>query len=137
MKLFLSYTMRDGNVTPHHLRQASNSLLKFGPVFADAIHNADSDRQARVERELAECDLVVSIETKAFHESRWVTREREIASRLQKRTISVKWRMGEGWGSVLATIIARVGEHAVANKRLENYNIGRADASKCQIQFFR
>ena len=121
MRLFLSYTMRDGNVTLQHLRQACNSLRRFGPVFADAIHNADSDRQARVERELAECDLVVSIETKTFRESRWVAREQEIASRLQKGTISVQWLMGEGWGSVLASLIARVGEHAMANKPIDSY----------------
>jgi len=120
MKLFLSYTMRDGNVTLLRLRQASVYLRKFGSVFVDAVHNADADWQARVEREIAECDLVVSIETSAFRESAWVNRELEIASKLQKKTISVEWLQGENWKSVLASLIDQIGEEAAANHAMHS-----------------
>jgi len=120
MKIFLSYTMRDGNVTLLRLRQASDYLRRFGSVFADAIHNADTDRQARVEREIAECDLVVSIETSAFRKSAWVYREQEIASRLQKKTISVEWLQGENWESVLSSILNQIEEERAANNAMHS-----------------
>ena len=115
MNLFLSYTMRDGSITAQRLQLVSHSLEAYGSVFADAIHNKDLDRQARVEREIAESDLIIFIETKGFHESHWVNREQQLARSLSKRAISVRWLHGQEWESTLSNIVVAVRNEAEAN----------------------
>ena len=55
-KVFISYTMRDENVTIKKLQALKRQMPLSCDSFVDIIDNDSEDRQARVDKELWECD---------------------------------------------------------------------------------
>ena len=55
-KVFISYTLRDENVTIEKLQALKRQMPLNCDSFVDIIDNDSDDRQARVDKELWECD---------------------------------------------------------------------------------
>ncbi len=76
MKLFISYTMRDGYITPSVLRMVEKILKSEGhSVFIDYLNNDSEKKQERVINELKSCDQVILLMTPLVKKSQWVNRE--------------------------------------------------------------
>jgi hypothetical protein len=76
MKLFVSYTMRDGYITPSVLRIVERIFKDEGhSVFIDYLNNDSEKKQERVIKELKESDQVILLITPLVRKSQWVNRE--------------------------------------------------------------
>jgi len=83
MKYFISYTMRDKEITEYLLDTFSKRLENYGDVFVDLIDNNSIDKQARVIAELDNSDILILIESDSVYKSEWVSLELERASSRQ------------------------------------------------------
>lgn len=84
MKIFVCYTLRDGQITELVLKKIHKYLSEYGEVFIDLLDNKDHDRQEKVISELMNCNRVVVIETKGTYDSEWVKLELDLSSKLGK-----------------------------------------------------
>lgn len=84
MKYFVSYTIRDKEITVDFLRKFSLYLQKKGEVYIDLIDNDSFNKQERVLTELEDSDVLILIETKSIYESKWVNIELKRAEFLKK-----------------------------------------------------
>lgn len=75
MKYFVSYTIRDREITATFLEAFAKELKKTGRVFIDIINNDSIDKQTRVISELESSDIMLLLETKNIYKSPWVTFE--------------------------------------------------------------
>ena len=91
MKIFVSYTTRDRNITKDFLLKLFNELSEFETVYIDLIHNDSENKQKRVFDELESADQIVLIETKNVYNSNWVKIELESAKRLKKDIIKIPY----------------------------------------------
>ena len=57
MKIFVSYTTRDKDITSELLNTVFFKLRKIGKVYIDLIHNDSINKQQRVLNELDTSDL--------------------------------------------------------------------------------
>lgn len=82
MKLFVSYTMRDGFITPSLLKTIEKILISEGhTVFIDYLNNDSEKKQERVIRELKSSDQVLLLITPKVKQSEWVNKELVCARR--------------------------------------------------------
>ncbi len=89
MRIFLSYTFRDGYLTEEDLKTAVERVHPGHSVFVDKfVHNV-ADVQARIEHEISTCDLLVGIATTGFTYSPWVQDELRFARRFGKPCILI------------------------------------------------
>jgi hypothetical protein len=86
MKLFVSYTLRDGVLNQESLQKIGSALDGYGETYIDVLHNRSSDRQARVIQELNAASALVACITDGFFRSEWVQLELQIAA---MRTIPI------------------------------------------------
>jgi hypothetical protein len=91
MKIFVSYTTRDRNITREFLLKLYNELSEFETVYIDLIHNDSENKQKRVFDELESADQVVLIETESVYDSDWVKIELESAKILKKDIIKIPY----------------------------------------------
>ncbi|ARV05297.1 hypothetical protein BTO04_00685 [Polaribacter sp. SA4-10] len=91
MKIFVSYTTRDRNITRELLLKLYNELSEFETVYIDLIHNDSENKQKRVFDELESADQVVLIETESVYDSGWVKIELESAKILKKDIIKIPY----------------------------------------------
>jgi hypothetical protein len=91
MKIFVSYTTRDRNITKKFLLKLYNELSEFETVYIDLIHNDSENKQKRVFDELESAEQVVLIETESVYDSDWVKIELESAKRLKKDIIKIPY----------------------------------------------
>lgn len=89
MKIFISYTTRDRNITKELLIQVYNKLSEFKTVYIDLIHNDSENKQKRVFEELESADQIILLETESVYESDWVKVELERAKHLKKEIIKI------------------------------------------------
>mgnify|MGYP006267047417 CR=1 FL=1 len=75
MKIFVSYTLRDGAIDRRLLTKIKRHFEDFGEVFVDLLDNHDPDQQQRVMLELERCDCILLLETPRIHLSKWVRME--------------------------------------------------------------
>lgn len=76
MKLFVSYTMRDGYITPSVLRKVEKILINEGhSVFIDYLNNDSKRKQERVIQELKNSDQVLLLLSPRVMQSKWVNFE--------------------------------------------------------------
>lgn len=80
MKIFVSYTVRDNELSRAVLEQLSIRLKKFGTVYTDLIDNNSEHKQERVVSELDSSDIVLLIESSGTYSSPWVKFEIERAA---------------------------------------------------------
>jgi hypothetical protein len=97
MKIFVSYTMRDGWLSLERLRQMETALSGLGDPYIDLLHNRSFHKQTFVERALASADLFIGCWTPGFSLSPWVQFELEVAQKRQMPTILVEYRMLHEW----------------------------------------
>lgn len=74
-KVFISYTMRDENVTIKKLQALKRQMPLSCDSFVDIIDNDSEDRQARVDKELWECDSFMQVRSPSIGESDWALYE--------------------------------------------------------------
>jgi len=76
MKLFVCYTMRDGEITPVHLRMIERKLKSKGYVlFIDYLNNDSENKQCRVMQELKNSDKLLLLLSSKVMESEWTSLE--------------------------------------------------------------
>ena len=76
MKVFVSYTMRDGYITPTVLRMIERILINEGhSVFIDYLNNDSEKKQERVIRELKSSDQVILLISPLVKKSQGVNKE--------------------------------------------------------------
>jgi hypothetical protein len=75
MKIFISYTIRDKQVTENMLKAFAQSLTAFGKVYIDLLDNDSEEKQARLLSELHNSDLFLLIESREVYSSPWVQLE--------------------------------------------------------------
>lgn len=78
-KIFVSYTLKDGDVSFEILKQLNQILVSKYDVFIDLLHNDSDDPQKRVMDELRKADFIIIIESKATYVSQWVQKELMVA----------------------------------------------------------
>jgi len=81
LKIFISYTVRDGLISKEVLEKLQATMLGDCNVYIDLLDNDSVDKQARVENELRMSDLVVIIKTININKSEWVKREINLANK--------------------------------------------------------
>jgi hypothetical protein len=89
MKLFVSYTVRDKEITVDYLLKIESLLLEIGDVFIDIIHNDSVNKQHRVWTELDSSDYLIFINSKNANKSFWVQNELRKAVELGIPTIKI------------------------------------------------
>ncbi|MFA1562978.1 TIR domain-containing protein [Aliivibrio fischeri] len=72
MKIFVSYTTRDSIINHESLATLVEPISIFGKPFIDLIHNDSEDKQARVESELKESNILLLLRTNSIQYSKWV-----------------------------------------------------------------
>jgi hypothetical protein len=72
MRIFVSYTMRDGVLTLAQLRSLEVAISQAGVPYIDVLHNRSSDRQRFVQHMLSSADALLACITGGFFQSPWV-----------------------------------------------------------------
>lgn len=79
MRIFVSYTLKDGYLDKSILLQVKKLYQNSTSCYIDIIDNDSRDKQSRVEQELQIADALLLIETPLVMESKWVRYELEVA----------------------------------------------------------
>ena len=82
MNIFISYTVKDKEVSLNNLRAISIKLKQIGNVYIDIINNDSLNRRGRVFYELDNSDIVILIISPSVYQSKWVNIELERAKKL-------------------------------------------------------
>lgn len=91
MKIFVCYTMRDGEITPSHLRRVERILKTEGhSVFIDYLNNDSVHKQQRVVSELKSSDEVILLVSPKVKDSEWVSIELAYAKQNHIQVIPYK-----------------------------------------------
>ena len=80
MKLFISYTTKDNEVTINKLKNISEKLKLIGRVYVDIIDNDSPNKQERVFFELDNSNVLILISSNKVYFSEWVQKEIERAN---------------------------------------------------------
>lgn len=88
-KIFVSYTTRDGIVSPDLLESVAETLSPYGMVFVDYLHNKSLNSQQRVIHELFLSTGLVLILSPGALASPWVKLEIYLASLLRVPLIGI------------------------------------------------
>ncbi len=79
MKIFVSYTLKDGYLDTSILLQVKELYRNSDSCYIDILDNDSVDKQGRVEQELQSADVLLLIETPMVMESKWVRYELDVA----------------------------------------------------------
>ena len=82
MKIFVSYTTRDGIIRKEFLHKLFNNISNFCLVYIDMLHNNSVNKQKRVFKELRNSDFIFLIKTEQIDNSEWVDKEISHAKKL-------------------------------------------------------
>lgn len=81
MNIFISYTIKDKEISLHSLDIISKKLNHIGNVYIDIINNDSLNKQERVFYELDNSDIVILLISPNVYKSRWVRLELERAKK--------------------------------------------------------
>lgn len=79
MNIFISYTIKDKEISIYKLKNISKKLKQIGYVYVDLINNDSVNKQARVFQELDNSNVVILIISPNIYQSQWVLKELERA----------------------------------------------------------
>lgn len=79
MKIFVSYTLRDGALNSSALEAVESVISIIGDPYIDLLHNHSNNRQAHVIRMLQEATALFACITPGFFNSEWVQLELHLA----------------------------------------------------------
>lgn len=120
MRLFISYTTRDGYLSRARLADVGEVIKRHGRTFIDALHNDSDKKQSRVEFEMAIAQVVVFLKTPASENSPWVQKEQQLAAYLQKIRIEIFLGQEASWSENLKMIDTTL-EKELATTNLSNF----------------
>lgn len=86
MNIFISYTIKDKEISFDSLSSISRKLKHIGNVYIDIINNDSINKQERVFYELDNSDIVMLLITPNVYKSKWVIIELE---RAKERSIPI------------------------------------------------
>lgn len=95
MKIFISYTLRDGKLNREILYKLDGAIKSKtnDKLYIDLIHNSNTnDPQKDVIKNLYQADIVWLIETESVYLSEWVQKELQIAKKLNKPIRIIKYK---------------------------------------------
>jgi hypothetical protein len=75
LKIFVSYTLRDGRISYTDLIILHSILIEIGDPFIDLIHNKSSDAQVNVMNNLNKSDAFIVCLTDNYLDSEWTRAE--------------------------------------------------------------
>lgn len=75
MNIFVSYTIKDKEISLETLNFVSEKLKHIGNVYIDILNNDSFNKQERVFYELDNSDVVILLMSPNVYKSRWVTIE--------------------------------------------------------------
>lgn len=75
MRLFVSYTLRDGVLNPLLLADLESLLSQVGTAYIDILHNNSPHPQEYVMQMLNEASIFLACVTPLFYQSEWVRLE--------------------------------------------------------------
>ena len=84
VKLFFSYTVRDGYIDRSFLADLCNSIPSKIQPFVDLLHNDSVDFQRRIYTEIVGSDLCIALQSPLFFTSPWARYELELCHSLEK-----------------------------------------------------
>lgn len=84
-KIFVSYTLKDKELTIEHLKRLKTQVPLLSDTYIDILDNDSVDWQQRVNDELNVCDNLWLIATPHARKSIWVNHELKIMCNLQKK----------------------------------------------------
>ena len=90
-KVFISYTLRDENVTIKKLQALKRQMPLSCDSFVDIIDNDSEDRQARVDKELWECNSFMQVRSPSIGKSDWALYE-TMRAWTRMIPVNVMWR---------------------------------------------
>ena len=79
MRIFISYTTQDREITIYKLKEIADVLKQIGEIYIDIIDNDSLNKQERVFYELDNSNLVILILSNRILNSDWVKKEIERA----------------------------------------------------------
>jgi hypothetical protein len=79
MKIFVSYTLRDGILTATTLQEVEAIVAQLGDPYIDLLHNQSINRQAQVVAMLEQASALYACVTPGFLRSEWVQFELAMA----------------------------------------------------------
>ncbi|MGR7922960.1 hypothetical protein ACU6RQ_17980 [Zobellella denitrificans] len=91
MKVFLSYTVRDGFINEGLLGVIEKKLKNVCDIYIDALHNKSTSPQDEVISQLKSSDAVIQIVTPLINESRWASLEVKVAEENKLPTYLVNY----------------------------------------------
>ncbi len=123
MRIFVSYTLRDGVLSPDRLASLASSLAPFSSPYVDVLHNRSEDPQRHVLRQLMACELLLACKTPGFLESPWVRLELSLAAAgaLPVVAVTIEPYQAER-GCLETTVLSALTSHRVT--RVERSNNG-------------
>jgi len=71
MNIFVSYTMRDGQLGERDLLELEKILSQFGSIYIDYLHNNSAKPQEMVFNSLARSNVLIAILTPKYFLSKW------------------------------------------------------------------
>jgi hypothetical protein len=106
-KIFISYTVRDGNINVHFLNKLYNQISPLSVPYIDLIHNDSLDKQSRVMKELNNSDYVFLIRTEHVDNSEWVNKEISLAKKLNIPVLEFEFEelIEDGFLSITKTLV--------------------------------
>ncbi|KAF2511670.1 TIR domain-containing protein [Flavobacterium arcticum] len=90
LKVFISYTVRDGEIDSHFLTKLNHQISEISTVYIDLIHNNSVNKQNRVVNELKKSDFIFLIRTEQTNNSKWVNKELSLARELNIPIVEFK-----------------------------------------------
>lgn len=75
MRIFISYTLRDGVVDADFLNAVRQTQSSNFTTFIDIIDNDSVDVQSRIRSEIEYCDLFLILRTPSYRTSPWAIQE--------------------------------------------------------------
>jgi hypothetical protein len=100
MRVFVSYTLRDGVLSACVLAELASRMRDFCSPYVDIVHNRSENPQAHVLRQLSECEVVLACMTPGFLASPWVGLELSLAQARACPIVPIDIRghhAGYGW----------------------------------------
>ena len=92
MKIFVSYTLRDGVLNSTLLSKLEHLLSEVGAPYIDILHNDSPHPQEHVMAMLNEASVFCACVTPGFHQSEWVQLECAMARKLNLPVIKLDGR---------------------------------------------
>jgi len=90
MKVFVSYTIRDGLVDESILESIEKIIKPISSVYIDLLHNSSKHPQLNVVKQLSKSSHIVLLITPKIYQSPWVRFELFVAKIFRKKIIKIE-----------------------------------------------